>query len=171
MAKQQVSGEQMYTFKQIWENHYRIAIEALMNNDKTILPAMSLTITCIDAAYQCDTGKRGPDDRYSAKEILTWLVSRRSYRISNLEENVLIKYLAWYFSNWLKHNAFLGAGVVLHDYFLNGKQATVPVTVSFNEDCGEISRVMVSPTQWWNMVREVVDQVYRDKPNCTYQFS
>jgi len=171
MANQHASSEQVYTFKQIWENHYRVAIDALMKHDKTILPAMSLTIPCIDAAYQCDTGNRGPDDHYTGTDILTWLVSRRSYSISNLDKNDLIAYLAKYFSNWLKHNAFIGAGVVLHDFFLDGKQATVPVTVVFNENSGEISRVMVSPTQWWKMVKDIINQVYREKPNCTYQFS
>lgn len=159
--------EQTYTFKQIWEQHYEPSIDALMANNLA-LPAMALTIPCIDAAYQCDTGKRGPADPYSGKDVLTWLVGHRGYHISNLSQDKLVRHLSKHFGNWLKHNAFLGDRIVLHDVFLNGKRAEVPVTVVFNEKTGEITRIMISPTQWWKMVRNIIDQVYRMKPDCKY---
>lgn len=168
MTDEYLSERQIYTFKRVWEDCYKVAIDMLMKHEAAKLPAMNLTIPCIDAAFQCDTGKRGPDDHYSGKEVLTWLVQHKNSNLSDLQENALITHLSKHFTNWLKHNAFIGDHVVLHDRYLNGKPARVPVDVRFDENTGKINQIMISPTLWWEMVKDVVDKVYRNKPDCIY---
>lgn len=151
-----ISKQGFHSAKDVWLNYFRPAIDALMEIGHIAWPpALSLSVLCIDAAYQEKFGKQS--GRYT-QDMLRWVFRSYISGISSAEQERLIRIIANAFANGLKHDTFIREPIVLTDRFEPGNMLLPPFQVGehFNGD----EFVIVSPTLWWQIVRQEINQYY-----------
>ncbi len=140
------------------------------------LPALSMSILCIDAAYQDSRGIwQNPEtqERGYTEKMLRWLFDGVDIRVSQKILNETIQLLAKGLANGLKHDTFVRKPITLFNPYLRhtfneppnfavhlgGDEAKTILTVRVDLHGDE--RVMVFPTLWWETVRNRIDQHYK----------
>ena len=165
-----VSQQHPYSPKNIWLNHFRPTIELLMTLGRNFwLPALSMSILCIDAAYQDSKGCR-QDPPYT-HEMLHWTFHPYKAGANKEELHNMIKLLSKNLANGLKHDTLVRDPIILENpkfenmlsegkftVFLDAERTT-PIFAVRN-DLRNVERIVVSPKSWWLAVRNRIDQHY-----------
>ena len=165
-----LSEQPPYSSKNTWLNHFRPAIEHLMSLGPGFwLPALTLSIPCIDAAYQDSEGKRR--DSYT-KDMLRWVFDPDNVYESHENLNKAIRLLAAGLANGLKHDTLIREPITLYNpyvtinhneppefsvYLGNDETRTV---LSVRMDITGAESVLVVPSLWWETVRIRIDRHY-----------
>ena len=164
-----LSRQHPHSPKNIWLNHFCPVIDHLMSLGQSCwLPALSLSILCIDAAYQDSKGAR-LDPPYT-KAMLHWIFDPEAQYQQNSGLEKAIKLLAKGLANGLKHDTLVRYPIVLHNpsYDLNvyGEPTftvhlnNLPVFVSYR-DIHKRERLVVFPETWWRTVRDRLNDYYK----------
>ena len=164
-----LSEQHPYSSKNIWFNHFRPLIDNLMSLGQAYwLPALSMTIPCIDAAYQ---DARNIKKLSNAKRMLHWFFDPDSSRREDKMLKKAIDLLADGLVNGLKHDAIVRGSIVLDnrnfqnifsepvfsEYF--DAQRTIRI-FALCSDYKNNEKLVVSPIAWWTAVREKLNQHY-----------
>ena len=151
-----ISGQAFHSAKDVWLNYFRPAIDALMAiGHNAWPPALSLSVLCIDAAYQDKFGKQ--KGSYTQK-MLRWMFGPYIGGVSESEQSRLIRLIANGFANGLKHDTFIREPIILSDRFEPGNVLLPPFQAGehFNGD----EFIIVSPALWWQIVSKEIDHHY-----------
>ena len=170
-----LSEQQPYSAKNTWLNHFRPTVEHLMNFGSDFwLPALTLTIPCIDAAYQdwyeSQHGK-DPGRRYTG-HMLRWVFDPDNVYANHESLNKAICLLQVGLANGLKHDTLIRKPIALYNPYLRHTFSDPPDFAFFSEgdetktifsirvDPMGAESVMVFPTMWWETVRNKIDRHY-----------
>ena len=164
-----LSEQHPYSAKNTWLNHFRPTIEHLMSLGTNFwLPALTLSIPCIDAAYQDACNITGRSD---ARRMLRWFLDPNKTRRQDKKLDKTIDLLAKGFANGLKHDTLVKDPIVLeHPHFKNllskpkftvhiDEEETSPIFSVCVDDRDE-ERILVSPLLWWVAVRDKLNRYY-----------
>ena len=171
-----LSEQHPYSSKNTWLNHFRPTVEHLMSFGSDFwIPALTLSIPCIDAAYQ-DWYKnrhgKEPQNRYT-KAMLRWVFDPDNDFHDHEELNKVIDLLRQGLANGLKHDTLIRQPISLynpyltHTYneppkfavYLGGDETRTIFTVRV--DFRGVESVMVFPSLWWETVRNRIDRHYK----------
>ena len=171
-----LSEQHPYSFKNTWLNHFRPAVEHLMSLGTGFwLPALTLSIPCIDAAYQDWYKQRhgnAPNNPYT-EAMLRWLFDPDSVFHEHERLNKAIDLLRDGLANGLKHDTLIRDPITLYNPYLilnHNEPPEFSVRLGDDEtrtiftvrvDSSGAESVMVFPSLWWETVRNRIDRHYK----------
>ncbi|MYE27069.1 MAG: hypothetical protein F4X87_07590 [Chloroflexi bacterium] len=173
-----LSEQPPYSPKNTWLNHFRPTIDHLMGlGPSSWLPALTLSISCIDAAYQDwheDRSGKRPKNPYT-KDMLSWLFDLDSVSHKHEHEKLknAIDLLCNGLANGLKHDTLMRKPITLYNPYLRFIHNEPPdfsvfcdsektrAILSVRADARETKTIMVYPPEWWETVRSRIDRHYQ----------
>lgn len=166
-----LSEQPPYSSKNTWLNHFRPIIDHLMGlGPSSWLPALTLSIPCIDAAYQDACNVTGRSD---ARRMLRWFLDPHKNRRQDKKLDRAIDLLAKGFVNGLKHDTLMKKPISLYNPYLRFIHNEPPdfsvfcdsektrAILSVRVDARGTKTVMVYPPEWWETVRSRIDRHYK----------
>ncbi len=165
-----VSQQHPYSAKNTWLNHFRPTIELLMTLGRSFwLPALSMSVLCIDAAYQDSVGKQR--DSYTI-DMLRWVFDPVSVFNSGKELDKALDILAKGFANGLKHDTLVRDPIILENPKFENMLSEATFAVFLDAECTtpifavrtdrrNVEHIVVSPKPWWLAVRSRIDRHFR----------
>ncbi len=171
-----LSEQRTYSPKNTWLNHFRPTVELLMRLGPGFwLPALTLSIPCIDAAYQdwykVRHGKE-PKNPYT-EAMLRWLFDPDNVFHEHERLNKAIELLRQGLANGLKHDTLIRKPIRLNNPYLRREFNEPPkfsvhlgdnktnTIFAVHVDSSGAESVMVFPSLWWETVRNRIDRHYK----------
>lgn len=171
-----LSEQHPYSPKNTWLNHFRPTVEHLMSLGPGFwLPALTLSIPCIDAAYQDwfeDQYGERPKNPYT-EAMLRWIFDPEDVYHEHENLNKAIDLLREGLANGLKHDTLIREPISLYNPYLTTTYNEPPnfavylggdetkTILSVRVDSMGVESVMVFPSLWWETIRNRIDQHYK----------